>query len=139
MHKGRSALSFASENGDIDNIKKIVDLNADLNQQDKDKNKRTPMLVASQNEHPELIKYFLGRKEVDVNKLNKKGNSPLYYVCARGDLDMFQELIEKGADVNAPGCLNAALNQNNLNIAEAILKNQKFISINEVKQLRIMV
>src|SRR6185295_10445127 len=47
------------------------------------------------------VKYLVEELHVDVNAFDHEGNTALHHAAARGDVEMIQYLVSKGADVNA--------------------------------------
>jgi ankyrin repeat protein len=47
------------------------------------------------------VKYLVEEMHVDVNAADHEGNTALHHAAARGDVEMIQYLVSKGADVKA--------------------------------------
>ena len=47
------------------------------------------------------VKYLVEELHVDVNAYDHEGNTALHHAAARGDVEMIQYLVSKGADVKA--------------------------------------
>ena len=47
------------------------------------------------------VKYLVEELHVDVNAFDHEGNTALHHAAARGDVEMIQYLVSKGADVKA--------------------------------------
>ncbi|MCU1384765.1 MAG: hypothetical protein JWL71_3462 [Acidobacteria bacterium] len=47
------------------------------------------------------VKYLIEELHVDVNAFDHEGNTALHHAAARGDVEMIQYLVSKGADVKA--------------------------------------
>ena len=47
------------------------------------------------------VKYLVEELHADVNARDHDGNTPLHHAAARGDNEMIQYLVSKGADVKA--------------------------------------
>jgi ankyrin repeat protein len=47
------------------------------------------------------VKYLIEELHVDVNAFDHEGNTALHHAAARGDVEMIQYLVSKGADVQA--------------------------------------
>ena len=50
-----------------------------------------------------VVQVLLASSKTDVNALNSKGESPLMLAALRGQADIAQRLLKKGADVNKTG------------------------------------
>lgn len=72
---------------------------------------------------------FLLKKEIDVNKLNSSGYSPLHIAVMKGNLKVVKKLIEKGADIEEVepeyylNSLYLALNHEKYGVAIYLLRN----------------
>ena len=47
------------------------------------------------------VKYLIEELHADVNAFDHEGNTALHHAAARGDVEMIQYLVSKGADVKA--------------------------------------
>lgn len=48
-----------------------------------------------------FLKYLKNRCEMDVNRVSKKGETPLFFACKSGNLEIVKYLVEQGgADIN---------------------------------------
>jgi ankyrin repeat protein len=47
------------------------------------------------------VKYLIEDLHADVNAADHEGNTALHHAAARGDVEMIQYLVSKGADVKA--------------------------------------
>ena len=98
-----------------------------INQQDRDG--RSALLVAAQCRQYKVCEYLL-KEGADINLCDNDNISPLYHLCADGDIENLERFISEGADVNAEGCLQVALDLNHINIAEELLKHN--VNVNKV-------
>jgi uncharacterized protein len=57
-------------------------------------------LNACKNAQKGIVEAFLKKGGINVNKRDALGNTPLYYVSAKGAKDIAKLLIDNGADVN---------------------------------------
>ena len=60
----------------------------------------TPLLIASNCGHSNIVKYLLEQKAY-VNKKDVSGWSALHYACQNGHVDVVNVLLSKGADIEA--------------------------------------
>ena len=61
------------------------------------------------------------KKGAEINYPDKKGRTPLYFVCKDGNLEMVKLFIEKGAFVESEGCLQASLEFYHTEVAKVLL------------------
>jgi ankyrin repeat protein len=103
-----TALHVAVEKNNLPLVEFLVSKSADVNDQ-KNKTKCTPLVLASSKGNLEICRYLLQQKKVDVNALNIDSTSALHYLvrhCATksGDLRLLTEiyrlLIKRKADLN---------------------------------------
>ncbi|MCP4371747.1 MAG: ankyrin repeat domain-containing protein [Deltaproteobacteria bacterium] len=90
-------LSGSMDESDIAEIRKLIDAGADVNVINKDK--ATPLYIASQEGHTEIVKMLLEAK-ADVNKGSMDSDlTPLLMATNGGHTEVVQLLLEAGADV----------------------------------------
>ncbi|VDH98877.1 Hypothetical predicted protein [Mytilus galloprovincialis] len=92
-----TALLLSCFDGDSPMIRWCFQHEADCNVYRNDKT--TPMEIAVQQGHTEVVKMLLDRG-VDYNKCTSDGFSPLVTACSNGNADIVNVLLEKGADFN---------------------------------------
>ncbi|XP_065346449.1 alpha-latrotoxin-Lg1a-like [Cloeon dipterum] len=81
----------------------------------------------------ELVRYFVGLK-VDLNKRDKSGETPLHYALRNENLEVADEMISNGAD------LDVKLDELNLLwfcISKNILKSAKFVHSKNPSQMQV--
>lgn len=57
-------------------------------------------LNACRNGHKSIVQIFLKKGDVDVNKRDAEGNTPLYHACLKGFRDIVSLLLDCDADVS---------------------------------------
>ena len=87
----------------------------------------TPLLIACYNSHTELVEQML-RYDSVKNSINKFSGwfTPLTYACSQGKCDIFDILVDAGADINLPDGLGDtplmdACNYNKIDIVDKLL------------------
>jgi len=75
----------------------LISMGADLNSKDKDG--RTPLLIAINNCNWDMIKLLLS-SGADVNVVNNIGQGTLHYGARIGAIDLCKDLLSKGLDIN---------------------------------------
>jgi ankyrin repeat protein len=81
-------------------------LNSNLNPNIKDSKGRTPLSLAAENDCFEVAKMLLDPRRphmlrADVNARDNEGRTPLMWACSRGNYDLIDLLLSKGADRGA--------------------------------------
>ncbi|OBT53419.1 hypothetical protein VE04_07004 [Pseudogymnoascus sp. 24MN13] len=92
----RTPLYAASWKGNIDVVKVLLELGADVTVADS--NGETPLYVASHNGHVDVVKVLL-EHGADVTVANISGWTPLNAASSYGHVDVVRVLLEYGADV----------------------------------------
>lgn len=95
--RGLTALHAASQNGQMEIVRYLLQFKVDVNTISK--NKETPLLSALSRSHIELAKLLM-ENGADVNVVNAVGETPLMLVAGTGNLEMVQTLVEKKANIN---------------------------------------
>ena len=94
-YHGYTALMWASEYGNLEAAKLLIENGADVNA--KDKYGDTALIEAG---HLEVVKLLI-ENGADVNAKNEDGKTALMRASREGHLEVVKYLIENGADVNA--------------------------------------
>ncbi|WP_334153828.1 ankyrin repeat domain-containing protein [Tepidimonas sp.] len=87
-----------------DDLSTVRDLHArglDLNTPDPDLN--PALVLALQRDALAVARYLIAQPAVDVNAVNAAGENALMMAALRGHLDLVQQLLARGAQVNRPG------------------------------------
>lgn len=92
------AIHRAAFRGDLNKIKELLAAGADPNMPDK--KGLTPLMLATQKKHKDIIEFLLSHN-ADVNAKLNHGFTALFYPCMFGGADIAKILIDSGADVNA--------------------------------------
>jgi len=78
-------------------LKKLVENGADINRERN--NGATPLFIACQNGHENVVKYLL-EHGVNINKELNDGWTPLIIACCKGHENVVKYLLEHGANIN---------------------------------------
>ena len=121
-----SLLMYACKNGNLDVVKKLLDLKVNVNHRNNDG--LTALMYACINDKLDIVKELLKNKEIDVNHRNNDGMTPLLYACINNKLHIVEELLKnEDIDVNCHDndgmtSLMYACQENNLNIVTKLLE-----------------
>jgi len=94
---GYTSLCIAVENENLELVKLLLELGADVNQGIS--NGYTPLHIAASNGYIEIAE-FLVRNRANVNKSENKGFTPIFLAIKHKHSKMVRLLIENGADIN---------------------------------------
>ena len=109
------ALLQAVKANDINVVKNLIDIGADVNAKDSDGN--TALNFASFKGHIEIVKELLAKK-VDVNTKNEA----LYISSSEGHIEIVKELLARGVDVNTKNdALRSASFKGHIDIVKELL------------------
>lgn len=92
---GRTPLSFATDTGQLDVTRYLVEQGAAVDS--RDFNQRTPLMHAAGADHPDVVGYLLDRG-ADVNARDQFGDTPLIIACGKGNVASATLLLQRGAD-----------------------------------------
>ncbi|KAK8044020.1 hypothetical protein PG993_004044 [Apiospora rasikravindrae] len=95
--QGRTALHEIYPGTPLDNIKSLVRAGADINASTE--SNITPLLEAIRSEHIAAVEFLVSRSP-DLNKAHQLWGGPLHIACNFGQLQVVEDFIKKGADVN---------------------------------------
>ena len=96
---GLTPLLLASSNNHSLVAKLLLQFGADVNAQNQDG--RSSLLMAVRNEHSELVSLLLSHK-ANMEIVCRRGLTCLSFICAKGNLDIIEMLLQNGAVVNPP-------------------------------------
>ncbi|MDH4271667.1 MAG: ankyrin repeat domain-containing protein [Candidatus Aminicenantes bacterium] len=88
----------AAEAGDLAKVKALVEKDPACVKA-KDGNGRTPLHLAAQGRHLEVLRYLVD-KGADLDALDNNGIAPLHILARSGQTEAARFLIEKGADID---------------------------------------
>lgn len=94
-----------------------------------DPKSQTGLYLALKEPSPKASQILIEWPKTDVNKLNPQGESALMLVALKGQLDLAEKLIKKGADVNKFGWtpLHYAASGGHTQIINMLLENHAYI------------
>jgi ankyrin repeat protein len=91
---------YAAANGELGKVKALLKTNPDLISSKEDKFGYTPLHLATQEGHKDVVAYLLANK-ADVNAREKDNQTPLHLAVVRDHKDVAELLLTNNADVNA--------------------------------------
>ena len=89
------ALINAVDNGDVDEVKKLIEEGYDVNERTDDKFGYTPLIRASQQGFLNVVKYLIEEGRADVTQRDLFGQSCLYRAAGENQLSTVKYLAEK--------------------------------------------
>ena len=111
------AIHKAAIRGDINKLRELLVAGVDPNM--KDQTGITPLMLAAQKGHKEIVEYLI-TQGADINAKTKTGFTALFNPCFQGNIELATLLISHGADVNVKDDSNPL-------IGYAVLKGDKEI------------
>ena len=104
-------------------IEQGVDPNA------RDAKGRTPLTLAIQNDSGKIIPLLLQSRKIDINATNAAEESPLMLAIIKGQNELAQTLMRRGADINKAGWapLHYAATASNLDMIRVLLDKDAYI------------
>ncbi|MES2414350.1 MAG: ankyrin repeat domain-containing protein [Pseudomonadota bacterium] len=87
------------------------------------------LALAVREPSPKVVQVLLAAPRIDLNALNAKEESPLMLAVFSGDLQLADQMIKKGADVNKTGWtpLHYAATKGHLPLIRLLLENHAYI------------
>lgn len=121
---GVTPIQHASEQGNLDIVKFLVEKGADFNSMDN--TRRTSVHYAAKQSNPSIIEFFV-EGGADFMAHDSDLKTPLHYAAKGGNLDVVKFLVKKGADVNyadrgGKTPLHWAAYMGDLNIVRSLIK-----------------
>jgi ankyrin repeat protein len=98
LRDGNTSLHLAAHRGNLDCMKRLLELGADLKAQDS--NGASVLQAAAAGGHLTVVSFLLA-KGLDPSQRNQHGVGPLHRAAMNGHMDVIDALIEAGTDVNA--------------------------------------
>ncbi len=96
---GRTPILIAlAYNENYEMIKFLLSLKPDLTITDFDG--KNALHVSAQLGNLTMVKYFVENKIIDINTPDKRNETPIMYAASNGDYEIFNYLVEKGADLS---------------------------------------
>jgi GNAT superfamily N-acetyltransferase len=132
---GRTLLYNAARDNNLAKVEELVDAGADINKATTNIG-ATPLFIACQQGHINIVKILLSVQSIDVNKARTdNGMTPLYIACAKGHVKVVEMLlsvpdidINKARTDNGMTPLYAAMDlpstANNIEMVKSILRNE---------------
>lgn len=128
-----TALTWVARNGDkflwaLTELLKRTDIDINVPAYGKSpENSMTPLMMAAQYGHIEILKVLLSCKDIKVNKPNNVGVTALMLAATNGHLEIVKELIKHKADVTLPqkaggGALTFAAHNGHTETVKELLK-----------------
>ena len=87
------------------------------------------LLIAVKEPSPKAAKVLLSAPKIELNTLNVLGESPLMMAALKGEFELADQMVKKGADVNKTGWtpLHYAASNGHVSIVKLLLENFAYI------------
>jgi len=94
-----------------------------------DPNKIHGLFLALREPSPKVAQVLIGAPKIDLNHLTEQGESPLMMAVFKGQVEIAQQMIKLGADVNKTGWtpLHYAATAGNTLLVKMLLENYAYI------------
>lgn len=92
----RTPLHWAVFGTDIGFIQHLLNIGANINAQDEIG--QTPLSLAITDSDPNILRVLLSHKEIDIDKPNEDGRTPLHFAVIENKLEAFRLLREANAN-----------------------------------------
>lgn len=126
-NKELKLLFNAIEKNDLNAIKKIVNENNIIINSKREKDRKTPILLAAEKNNINIIELLINN-EADINIMDKEGKTPLLEAVKNDNYELVKLLLDNGAEpnldlfaFNTP--LVAAIKNQNLKMVNLLLEN----------------
>jgi ankyrin repeat protein len=96
---GTASLHTASEEGQLDAVKTLLDSGADINA--RNESHGTPLHQAVKVGKLDVVRFLIIERGAEVDPRDEYGWTPLHYASREGHLDISRLLVDHGANVNA--------------------------------------
>ena len=87
------------------------------------------LLIALREPAPKIAATLIDAPNINLNALNSKGESPLMLAALKGQLELAEKMVKKGADVNKTGWtpLHYAASTGQVKMIALLLENHAYI------------
>ncbi|GFR67449.1 death-associated protein kinase 1 [Elysia marginata] len=94
-----AALFCASEEGNVDGLRELSEMAANIDLNTANKHGETAVHMAASGGHVEVLK-FLVSKGVDISIRDKQGDSAVYWAARQGHTEIIRCLVDAGVPIN---------------------------------------
>lgn len=138
---GRTALMYASCNGNLDIVKYLYENGADLNLVEYEYKNSALMFAIGYNQE-EVVKYLI-EKGANINLQNINGDTPLHFACIKGYLNLVKLLNENGCDLNLfnnehNNAIIFAVGNNFIDIVKYLIDNNVNLNVIDCKKVSLL-
>ena len=122
LRLGTTPLTQASELGDLDSVRILVEQGVNINEKEKGKKYRTPLIAATEGGYEEVVQYLLIH-HADPNLQDMNGDTALMWAVRQGDKNqkLVALLLNAGSSVNISNHLGSTA----LDYAKAAILNRQ--------------
>jgi ankyrin repeat protein len=94
-----------------------------------DQTGQTGLFIAIREPSPKVARVLIDSPKIDLNALNTQGESPLMLAALKGQLELAERMVKKGADVNKTGWtpLHYAATTGQLQLIKLLIENHAYI------------